>query len=387
MLPTEEHKECGIYEIRFIGDKEGRVYIGSSKDVNKREWSYWNKLSRGKCHNKNIMNLIKEFGQDGMRFVKVATCHEEIRHEVEQEIKDSYNQSKILNIVNTCAPPRKSGRVTEEFVHGVFNRKMSGQDSKDIAKDLGYSRRYIDEILLRRRGIYIDITPEMQQYVEDRKSRFLSLDDIHEVLYRALSGQSRKVIADRMGVSLASINNLLTGGFYQDTFDKKAWDQYKKYRKTLDKTPIVLEIFQRTANGESKKQIAEQMDISRTTVTDILNRKVLLDVEVPEDLIKRAAKNSTGNVKFSDKEIVNIFKLFYSGMTRNEIADKLGHSRSHTYAILKRKSYSKVEIPQYLVDYSLKYFQYASSREGLAARASGKNLHDCIKREYLVSKD
>jgi group I intron endonuclease len=58
--------ESGIYIIRNIVNNH--IYIGSTKDFSKREYSHFNSLKNNKHHSKYLQNAFNKYGEDNFKF-------------------------------------------------------------------------------------------------------------------------------------------------------------------------------------------------------------------------------------------------------------------------------------------------------------------------------
>ena len=94
-------KICGIYMIENIVNK--RIYIGSSKDVDKRIWGHFNALAKGKHKSSHLQNSYDKYGKDNFEGKILITCHSDMLLWYEQQFIDQwhpeYNKSNIAGKV------------------------------------------------------------------------------------------------------------------------------------------------------------------------------------------------------------------------------------------------------------------------------------------------
>lgn len=82
-------KKLGIYSI--INLINGKNYVGSSNDLDKRKNSHFNKLKRGKHENKKLQNSFNKYGEEVFYFQILEECE---RSEL------LYNENKWFLLLN-----------------------------------------------------------------------------------------------------------------------------------------------------------------------------------------------------------------------------------------------------------------------------------------------
>lgn len=78
---------CGVYMITSINT--GLLYIGSSKDINRRFYQHRRELKKGEHYNKRMQRTINKFGQQDFIYQILEETTEENLLEVEQKYIDS----------------------------------------------------------------------------------------------------------------------------------------------------------------------------------------------------------------------------------------------------------------------------------------------------------
>lgn len=63
---------CGIYKI--TNNKNGKVYIGSSKEVSKRQQSHWRMLKNNQHHSYKLQSDYNKFGLTSFSFEVIEVC-------------------------------------------------------------------------------------------------------------------------------------------------------------------------------------------------------------------------------------------------------------------------------------------------------------------------
>lgn len=121
--------KAGIYK---IVDKEGRIYIGQAKDIEKRWYNHKNALEKGKHHSKFMQRVYSKHGLDYFTFSVIVYCAVENLDTYEQACLDmlfnNYTQDYIFNGSPTAQSPLGVKRSEET------KRKMSIARTGSIPK-------------------------------------------------------------------------------------------------------------------------------------------------------------------------------------------------------------------------------------------------------------
>lgn len=79
---AKAQKICGVYKI--INKKNGKFYIGSSKNIYKR-WDQHKNDLRNNCHdNGHLQNAWNKYGENNFEFEIIEECDDKIQFEREQ---------------------------------------------------------------------------------------------------------------------------------------------------------------------------------------------------------------------------------------------------------------------------------------------------------------
>lgn len=87
---------CGIYEI--VNNANGKRYVGSSVDIEKRWRHHLWRLGRGDHHSPALQRAWNKYGGDKFIFNVILECHEDVIHQEEQveiDYKSEYNVSPV----------------------------------------------------------------------------------------------------------------------------------------------------------------------------------------------------------------------------------------------------------------------------------------------------
>jgi group I intron endonuclease len=89
----------GVYTITA---PDGRQYVGSSRNIEKRWGQHRAQLASGVHHNPNLRNLASEFGAERLTFRIVLICIEDDLLLYEQRVIDELQPAcNLRNIVGT----------------------------------------------------------------------------------------------------------------------------------------------------------------------------------------------------------------------------------------------------------------------------------------------
>lgn len=83
---------CGIYKIENLVD--GKIYIGSSMDLQNREYKHFWMLNKNIHDNKHLQNSYNKIGQDNFKFEVIEECDYNLLIERENWYINQYNSNK-----------------------------------------------------------------------------------------------------------------------------------------------------------------------------------------------------------------------------------------------------------------------------------------------------
>lgn len=91
-------KQTGIYVIK--NTITGQFYVGSAKNIKKRKYIHFYKLSKNIHHNKYLQNSFNYYGFEAFEFKILETCSKELLIEREQHWIDQYfdDQKQCFNM-------------------------------------------------------------------------------------------------------------------------------------------------------------------------------------------------------------------------------------------------------------------------------------------------
>lgn len=114
--------KAGIYKI--TNSKNGKSYIGSSKDMLKRKKQHFNLLRKNKNHCKILQRAFNKYGEESFSFEILCYCVEEYLFKLEQWFVDNLKPEYNSCLIDVRVPIGLSGKgyfYTEE--HKETKRK------------------------------------------------------------------------------------------------------------------------------------------------------------------------------------------------------------------------------------------------------------------------
>lgn len=151
----------GIYKI--TNKQNGKVYVGSSKDMKAREYQHFYRLRKGNHYNVKLQRSFDKHGESEFIFEVLAEVEESNLFEVEQEFIDSYdawkngyNQSPTAITFGSCPTHGFAAKKGERRVSkkNVCVRPFEDQVSKlkavpDLPERL---RAFFDDLISGQSG-------------------------------------------------------------------------------------------------------------------------------------------------------------------------------------------------------------------------------------------
>ncbi len=93
-------KKSGVYKI--VNTKTGKIYIGSSVDLKRRERVHFNSLKRGNHENSHLQNAYNKHGKDNFVFEVIEEINKEYNIEREQHWINQNSFNELYNINPTA---------------------------------------------------------------------------------------------------------------------------------------------------------------------------------------------------------------------------------------------------------------------------------------------
>lgn len=124
---------CGIYKITNI--LNGKMYIGSSKEIKERKSSHFRNLKNGKHHSIYLQNAYDKYGKENFLFEPVIDCLEK-----ELKVYEDYYIGYYQPVYNMC---KLSSRytMTDELWLKLSNRNKGRIVSDETRKKLSEAHK------------------------------------------------------------------------------------------------------------------------------------------------------------------------------------------------------------------------------------------------------
>lgn len=173
---------CGIYLIR--NKINGKTYVGSSVNINKRWNEHKHHLRKNKHHSSYLQRSWNKYGEENFIFYELITCDKEKLLEVEQYymniFQSEYNVAKTVGrLNNTHLSPEHKDKISkgnkgktlglkrDEKFKDMCREKSKKQSEKDNVKKL----HEINKIKVEVDGIIFNSITECAKYLGVGKGR------------------------------------------------------------------------------------------------------------------------------------------------------------------------------------------------------------------------
>jgi hypothetical protein len=173
----------GIYKITTLHNN--KIYIGSSIFLRNRKYNHFSRLKANKHANQHLQRVYNKYGRQNIKFEYLFNCINEDLMELEQlvmdELKPHYNMQKIAG--GSALGLKRTKETCEKISNALNGKKLSEEHKRNIvigrknykgkiyqydlsgnllkiwdknivniAKDLGFSRSSITDILSKKRN-------------------------------------------------------------------------------------------------------------------------------------------------------------------------------------------------------------------------------------------
>ena len=140
MTYQPKSSDCGVYRINNMVN--GKVYIGSSKNIKERWWNHRHDLELNQHTNQHLQRSYNKYGKDNFLFEILELCPEDERHDIEREYIDYYQTLGICyNIAPVGQPPVVH---MSEDTNGMYRHDVPSAD--EIAKEYMSNRISVKEL-------------------------------------------------------------------------------------------------------------------------------------------------------------------------------------------------------------------------------------------------
>ena len=218
-------KNCGIYKIENITTK--KVYIGSSKEINKRLKRHIFDLNRNRHYNEYLQNSINKYGIHNHSFTVIEYC---------EDNSDFYltsRESYYVDYYKSCDP---------DF---GFNLVIPNRNSENNCNP-----NYINKLSIAKKGI----VPKNIDILREKQKRPI-LEYENDILIKEYG--SCKEAGEFLDIDYKLINNVLTKKVKSlRKYPNKTW----KYKDNLEVRKIKTSINRSWNKGSFKKILQKDLN-------------------------------------------------------------------------------------------------------------------------------
>lgn len=127
-------EKSGVYMI--INLRNGKRYIGSSKDIYNRLHEHLHNLVNNKAHNRHLQSAWNKYGEDNFIWTVLEFCDEQIRFEREQYFitcfSPEYNKSDNVIANIGCSPSEETRlKISNTLKQGYKEGRILGYKNED----------------------------------------------------------------------------------------------------------------------------------------------------------------------------------------------------------------------------------------------------------------
>lgn len=122
--------KCGVYKITCIPN--GKIYIGSSKNIDKRWRKHIDELRYQEHPNKFLQQDYNLYGEDKFKFEIIEFCPEDERLALEQEYINHYQPFAHLNIGYNIYQKVSGYNENNSFIYMNYDKFGFPRNVKDV---------------------------------------------------------------------------------------------------------------------------------------------------------------------------------------------------------------------------------------------------------------
>lgn len=284
-------KKVYIYHIKSAST--GKGYVGSTKNLYKRENEHFSALSKKEHPNRYLQNAFNKYGKNDFTFSVIGECYSHERNKVEEwYINESvFNSEFNLQMVVDCDYDRKEPykKIKKEDLDEIETLIQSGLIAKDIAKIKNISKGTLTQILKNEYyndiKIKEDVLEKLHKNSSETKKRIKRYSAKNVFVYKTdgeFVGEFDSVpsVSEKFNLNKCSVMNALSRGIrLKDFLFYREKREFSKYipNQTSPKREIC--VFDKDFNflktHESMVRCASEMNINSNRINSACNRMTL----------------------------------------------------------------------------------------------------------------
>lgn len=287
----------GIYAI--YNSQSGKIYVGQSKDLARREKDHFRELRKGTHHNKYLQRAYQKYGEVAFHFITLERCPVE---KLDEKEKNWIAQMGTMD--SRIGYNLEGGGNAGKEVSEAVREAKRGEKNPMYGKPLSIG--HIEALRIKNRCHNSALTEKSVAMIKQK----------------LLEGASADQIIQEFGISKDILYSIRAGknfGWVREDLTKAL-----KEKERSEKEARNLRILKMEAEGISRKKIAEEIRCEPTTVTRVIG--------------KRSDRFTNSEKKETLKQLV--VTDFLADTPRDEIIRKYGISQS-TYVKMISDAYNE----------------------------------------------
>lgn len=318
--------ESGIYALYNIAS--GKIYIGQTRNLARREQDHFRSLRKGKHHNKYLQRAFNHDGEQNFKFIIIEKCPIE-----ELDKQERYYIEKYQLMDNQLGYNLENGGNVGKEISELAREAKRGENNPMYGKKISQSHIEVLRIKNRCHGSSLNET------------------QVEEIKLALVNGVSEGELSDKYQVSKAVICKIKIGknfSWVRPELNEKISEEYKKKIRNEK----IIELYNK---GYSYNKISKELKIEIRTVSNVLKKTsrhfkhseekqqlinaVVADFEkglTKEEIMRKHNITSASYVSYTHdaynkklQELKNkAIEMRKSGMMVKDIAKELGFART-----------------------------------------------------------
>lgn len=261
-------KIIGIYQIKNLTN--GKIYVGQTRNYERREMAHFSSLERGEHHNEHLQRSYLKNGRDNFKCELLEKCKEEQLDEREIHYIQKLNCLSNQNGYNLMT----GGQVYRKF---TLETRMKMSES---GKGRVFSEEHKQRISSSLKGRTITESSIIKcnetktrlriHQGETNPNAIISNKTAENIIVELLSMKSVNEVSLEFNVTTDIVYNLMYNRSYKDVMPEVR-ENLKNIIKNEQNNKYEFAI-QMYLSGESQNEVSKKLKISRNTI-----RKILLE--------------------------------------------------------------------------------------------------------------